>query len=256
MVLPRDLGERPALVQAVHRGGQLALVAAELRRLAEARVEPAGQVGGPARRVHRALVELGAVGRVGEPVAAVRVRHHVVGRVEPLAVEHGREDGRRPVELVAHHAPGDVLAGELAALEVERVAVAVVRRRAEHADVPVVLDPAHLAVVRDVAPHQVAALGAPRRPFRPERAGPQPLDRRVRLPETVEHGLDREHVRVGEVGGGRAARAEVPRRRGDRAGRGHRPARRRLRANQMRREHRGAHRRAHAAEHHPPRHRG
>ena len=184
------------------------------------------------------------------------MRHHVVGRVEPLAVEHGRDDARRPVELVAHHAPGDVLAGELAALEVERVAVAVVRRRAEHADVAVVLDPPELPVVRDVAPHQIAALRAPRRPFRPERAGPQPLDRGVRLPQAVEGGLHGEHVGIGEVGGGCPAGAEVARGAGDRAGRGHRPAGRGLRARQPRHEHRGAHRRAHAAEHHAPRHRG
>jgi hypothetical protein len=58
--------------------------------------------------------------------------------------------------LVAHHAPGEVLAGELAALEVEGVAVAVVRRAAEHRDAAVVLEPAELTVVRDVAPHEVA----------------------------------------------------------------------------------------------------
>src|SRR5882724_4572632 len=181
LVFAYHLSEGAALVDAVHRGGQLALVAAELERLPELRVEPARHVGRSARRIHRALVELGPVGWVGEPVAPVRVRHHVVGRVEPLAVEHPRDEAHRAVELVAHHASGDVLAGELAALEVERIPVAVVRRRAEHADVAVVLDPPELPVVRDIAPHQVPALRVPRRPFRPERAGPQPLDRGVRL---------------------------------------------------------------------------
>ena len=79
-----------------------------------------------------------------------------------------------------------MLAAELPALEVEHVAVAVVRRQPKHADAAVVLDPAQLPVVGDVAPDQVAPLRAPRRALGPERAGPQALDRRVRLRETIE----------------------------------------------------------------------
>ena len=118
--------------------------------------------------------------------------------------------------LVAHDAPRQVLAGELAALEVEGVAVAVVRRRAEDADAAVVLEPAQLPVVGDVAPHQVAALGIPRQAIPIHSApGPQSLDGAVGLPQRIEARIDREDVGIGEVGRGCAARAEVARRRRD-----------------------------------------
>src|SRR6202158_2623432 len=55
LVLAHHLGERAALVNAVHRGGQLALVGAELERLPELRVEPAAGIRGAAGRIHRAL---------------------------------------------------------------------------------------------------------------------------------------------------------------------------------------------------------
>jgi hypothetical protein len=112
--------------------------------------------------------------------------HDVVGRVELLALEGISQHGRRAIELVAHDTPRQVLARKLAALEVEGVAVAVVRRAAEDADAAVVLDPAQLAIVGDVAPHEIAALRVPRRSFRPQRAGPQALDGRVGLPQRIE----------------------------------------------------------------------
>src|SRR4029453_15102498 len=48
----------------------LALGVADLQRLAQPGLETAGLVAGPARRVRRALVELTAVRRIREPVAA------------------------------------------------------------------------------------------------------------------------------------------------------------------------------------------
>src|SRR5437764_2749634 len=101
------------------------------------------------------------------------------------------DDGHRAVELVAHDAATNVFTGKLSALEIERVAVAVVRRHAEYADVTIVLDVAHLPVVRNVAPDEIAADRTPRRSFRPQRAGPQTLDRSVRLAQVVEHLFDR-----------------------------------------------------------------
>ncbi len=151
------------------------------------------------------------------------MRHGVVRRVQPLALELRRDHAHRAVELVAHHAPHQVLAGDLPALEVEGVAVAVVRGGAEHADVAVVLDPAHLPVVRDVAPDQELADAVPRRALGPERAGPQALDRAVGLGEAIEGRLDRDDVRVPEIRGRRALGAEVARRAGDRARRRDRP---------------------------------
>src|ERR1700720_148472 len=96
--------------------------------------------------------------------------------------------------LVAHHAAGEMLAGELPALEVERIAVAVVRRIAEHADAAVVLRPAHLAIGRDVAPHQIAPLRAPGRALRPQHTGVQALDRGVGLRNGVELWVNRNDV--------------------------------------------------------------
>jgi hypothetical protein len=47
----------------------------------------------------------------------------VVGRVQLLAAEIIGQHGRGAVVLVAHHPPGEMFARELAALEIERVAV-------------------------------------------------------------------------------------------------------------------------------------
>src|SRR5205807_9461154 len=116
---------------------QLALGRADVRRLPEALLEDSPRIREPTGRVDGALVELSPVRRIGEPVAAVRMRDDVVRGVERLAVVLVRDDRHRAVVLVAHDAPGEVLARELAALEVEGVAVAVVRRSAEHGDAAV-----------------------------------------------------------------------------------------------------------------------
>src|SRR4029077_6881692 len=103
-------------------------------------------VAGTSGDIRFALIELAAVRRIGEPVAAVGMGDDVVGRVEFLAAEIVGEHGGGAVILVAGHAGGGGPAGELAAIEVERVAVGVVGGRAENADVTVVLRPSHLAV--------------------------------------------------------------------------------------------------------------
>ncbi len=140
----------------------------------------------------------------------------VIGRVELLAAKIVGEHGRRAVVLVAHHPAGEVLAGELAALKVERVAVGVVGRRAEHGDATVVLRPSHLPIVGNVAPQQIAALRAPGRAFGPQQSGIEALDRRVGLGEVLERGIDRDDVGVPEIGSRGAAMAEIARRGGDR----------------------------------------
>src|SRR5262249_34666011 len=183
-----------ARVDAIDVIRKLALERADLRRLAEALLEDPAGIGEPSGRIDGALVELAAVRRIGEPIAAVRMRDDVVRRVEVLAVVLVRDDRHRAVVLVTDDAPGQVLARELAALEVERVAVAVVRRSTEHGDATVVLEPAELPVVRDVAPHEVPALRAPRGALRPEGAGPESQDRRVALAQTVERRVDGEDV--------------------------------------------------------------
>src|SRR5205823_14379293 len=101
------------------------------------------------------------------------------------------------------------------ALEIESVAVAVVRRRAKDADLTVVVEPAQLTVVRDVAPHQIPALAAPRRPLCPERTGPQALDRRVSLYILREQRIDDDDVGIEPIDVRRRVRAELPPRAGD-----------------------------------------
>src|ERR1035438_6898345 len=108
-----------------------------------------------------------AVGRVGEPDAAIGMDHEVVGRIQGLAVELVGDHGDAALVLVTHDAAASVLAGELAAFEIEGVSVAVARRVAEDADVPDALGAEELPVVGNVAPKQVLSLGAPRRPLRP-----------------------------------------------------------------------------------------
>src|SRR5439155_13724184 len=98
--------------------------------------------------------------------------------------------------------------GELAPLEVEGVAVGVVRRAAENRDPAVVLRPAELPVVGNVAPHEIPPLTAPGRSLRPERPRPQTQDRCVSLPEAVERGIDGDDVRI-DVRGRRGAAAEI-----------------------------------------------
>src|SRR5437667_7525680 len=97
--------------------------------------------------------------------------------------------------FITHDAAGEMLAGELAALEIKRVAVRVVGRRAEHADVTVVFRPSHLAIVGNVAPQEIATLRAPGRAFGPQHPGIETLDRRVGLREIIERWVDRDDIR-------------------------------------------------------------
>jgi hypothetical protein len=109
-----------------------------------------------------------------------------------------------------------MLAGDLAALKVKRVAVGIVGGRAEHADPAVVFRPSHLPIVGDVAPHEVAALRAPRRTLGPQHPGIEAFDLGVGLGEVVERRIDRDDIGIPEIGRRRAARTEVTRRAGDR----------------------------------------
>src|ERR1039458_1858766 len=72
-----------------------------------------------------------------------------------------------------------MLAGELAALVVEGIAVAVTRGLAHDADVAVVFQPAQLAVIGNVAPDAVTRDAVPRRTLGPQVAGIKPLNRRI-----------------------------------------------------------------------------
>src|SRR5262249_15789593 len=125
------------------------------------------------------------------------------------------QDGDGAVVLVADDAAVAVLEGNLAALEVEGIAIAVAGRLAHDADVAVVVEPAELHVVGDVAPDEVLADAAPGRPFRPEHAGVQTLDGRVADLVLAEGRVEADEVRVGVADGFLAAPvAVVGRRRG------------------------------------------
>jgi hypothetical protein len=179
--------------------------------------------------------------------------HDVVRRIESLALVRVGDDRDRAIVLVPNDAPGQVLARELAALEVERVAVAVVRRHAEHLHASVVLEPPQLPIVRDVAPDEIAPLPAPRRAFRPERTRPQPLDRCVALPVAVEQRIDRDHVGI-DVRARVCVRRPVARRARDRARRlGRFAGRWRLRPHENRSECRNSRERANRADEFSPR---
>ncbi len=70
------------------------------------------------------------------------MHHRVVGGVERLSVERVREYRDRAVMFVADDLPVAMLAGNLAALPVKGVAVAVAGRSPERADVAILLQPA------------------------------------------------------------------------------------------------------------------
>src|SRR5207247_3262859 len=114
-----------------------------------------------------------------EPVTPVRVRGQVVRRVEAHPHVRIGDAGDGAVVLVPHDPAPGVFARNLTALKIERVSVTVVRRAPEHGDAAIVLQPAELPVVRDVAPDQILALTAPCRSFGPHGAGPETVDRRV-----------------------------------------------------------------------------
>ena len=145
------------------------------RRLAGAGIEAVDVGADLGLRLVALVVGEDAEGGIGEPDRAVRLHDHVVGRVEPLAVELVDQRRDRAVVLGARDAPPAVLAGDEPALAVARVAVGEVRGLAVDADRARLLLPLQDAVVGDVAPQQIAA----RRRNRPgPSAQRQPVARR------------------------------------------------------------------------------
>src|SRR5207248_7689515 len=100
-------------VDAVDVGRQFAPARHKAAGLPESRIEPARRVARTARHVGLALIELTAIGRVGEPDAAVGMRDGVVRRIETLAVEGIGDHRHRAVMLVSDDAPRQMLAGYL-----------------------------------------------------------------------------------------------------------------------------------------------
>src|ERR1700678_1374195 len=100
----------------------------------------------------------------------------VVGRIERLAFEIVGQHFQRSVMLPAHHAAKEILAGELAALEIERVSVAVIGGPAERRDLAGFPDITVLRVALHVTEERILALGAPCRSFSPFQAGMDAMD--------------------------------------------------------------------------------
>lgn len=117
-----------------------------------------------------------SVAGVRKPDAAVGMDNNVVWSVKWLVILFVCEGGDAAVVFVANDAAGIVLAGELTSFEIEGVTIAVVGRSAKNADMIVLVEPAHLAIVRNVAPDQVTPDPVPRATFSPESAGPEALD--------------------------------------------------------------------------------
>ena len=88
--------------------------------------------------------------RVGEPNAAVRAAHDVVGRVQAFVLKAIGQHADAPVMLGAGDATPQVLTGQQAALSVAAQAVGKLRGGAKHAGVPTDLIKAQDAVVGNV----------------------------------------------------------------------------------------------------------
>ena len=151
-----------------------------------------------------------AVTGIGEPDAAVGVDDDVIGGIEGLALPAVRQHRHRAVMFVANHAAGVVLAGKQAALPIKRIAVGVVGGRVEDADVAVLLEPAQVPIVGDIAENQVAPAAVPCGPFGPKQARVQPLDGCALDPVLVEPLVQGDDVRIGIMNGVLAAPVALP----------------------------------------------
>src|SRR5215207_168571 len=132
------------------------------------------------------VVGIDAVGRVGEPDRAVRLHDDVVWAVEALALEAVGVDGDAPVMLRARDAPVAVLAGDEPALPVDDVAVGITCGITEHAGLPGGLVPSQHAVVRDIAPDEIAMRREVSRSLGPAAALVELFDLRCDLDEVAE----------------------------------------------------------------------
>ena len=113
---------------------------------------------------------------VPKATIAVGGYHHVVWRIQPLSVVLVGDDGKAPVKLGAGHATGTVLAGHESPLRIDRIAIGVVRRLAEDAEMVVVPQQAHYPVVGDVAEEQIIALAEEGWTLGPAEPRGNPLD--------------------------------------------------------------------------------
>ena len=132
------------------------------------------------------VMAVDAVGRIGEPDAAVPLLHDIVGRVEALALETIGQ--RRPgsVMLKPRDAAATMLAGDHAAEVVQRMAVVVAARVFEDADGAIRFVKAHDTVAGDVRPEETLGGGHIDGAFGPAQASVKLLQLRVGDDQPVE----------------------------------------------------------------------
>src|ERR1700722_11468398 len=151
-----------------------------------------------------------AVTGIGEPDRAViGVHDDIVRTVELFAVGLLGQHGERAVMLIAHEPRP--LAGNLPALEVEGVAIALVGRLVELlGNMAVIVEIAKLAVGRNIAPYEILALCVPRRSLGPQTTGVEALDGGVADLGLEALGVDHDNIGIG-IALGFGAAAEVAR---------------------------------------------
>ena len=199
LVLGHHLIEPAARIPAIHRVRQLPLrapIAPAFSAPIPGLSRPCGLVSPPASSgcpSDRAV----AIGRVGEPDAAVGMRYQIVRRIQRLAIEGVGDHRHGAVVFPADHPAEEILGGKLSALKVERVAVAVVRRFAELGHAAIVPQEPILRVALHIAEHEVLTLARPCRPFRPQEAGGDPVDRGDAEQVVLERRIDDDDVRIG-----------------------------------------------------------
>ena len=132
------------------------------------------------------IVEHYSVAGIGEPDAAVRMDHDVVGRAEPFAFETVHQDSDRAVVFGAGDAAAGVLAGYEPTLAIAGIAIAVTGGAAIDAYLLALLCPAQHSIVGNVAPNQTSGVSEPYRPFCPAATGEETFDDCVANPVPAE----------------------------------------------------------------------
>ena len=121
-----------------------------------------------------------AIVRVTEPDRAVRMHHHIIGRVQALALPAIGQHGARAIVFGTHHAAAQVLATDQSALPVHCIAVGIVGGLAVLAHRIIALIPAQHPVIGNVGPDQRGVGRKPSRAFAPACPSPQLLHTFVR----------------------------------------------------------------------------
>src|SRR5207244_9197582 len=108
--------------------------------------------------------------KIAEPDGAFRMHQQVIRRVELLVMKMIHQHGDRAVVFGSGDPAHVVFAGDQPTLSVPTVAIAIVRRAAENADLSGFFEPSENSIVGNVAEEQIPPIPKPNRPFRPTRA--------------------------------------------------------------------------------------